>query len=358
MLFLQLLGDKNELLMGNSPLLFLNLLVRFVLDYLSWLFPVACFVATLFTFSFLAKNCELLALDALGVSTSLLARPIIVLAFICSVLCWVFQDTERIVSWFKDSPESTLDCEEKLVSSFKMKLENENRTWYFQSFDLRKGTAKEIYLYNYDEVGNDLFRVKAESGILSRKGWELKNGKFLGFSSSKGIPTIDNENRIFWDVSSSYVSNSSDQETNSPKYNKDFSELYMPNIHDDPRPFALLQTKPRDLSFESLAELIESFPTPTSAKLFPYKLRRAQLFWNAPACMFAVMCAMALSIRREKTTVGFIVGLSLLWILAFYIVRAFCDAMGEKGILSEWVATGSPFIFVLLTSIKILWGNR
>ena len=358
MLFLQLLGDNNELFFESSPLVFLDLFIQLVFDYLPWLFPIACFVSTLFTFSFLTKNRELLALDASGVSTLFLARPVFMLAFVCSVLCWLSQDKKKIKDWFEDSQGSNLDDSKELVSSFRMRLESENRTWYFQSFDLTNGIAKEINLYSYDRAGNDLFRIKAESGKLSKKGWEFRNGKFFGFYSAKGVPVIDNKNNIFWDLTAKPYRNSLELEMNSPRFNKNFSELKMPHIHDDPKPFALLKTKPQDLSFGSLNEVIDRFPTPFSAKLYPYKLRRAQLFWNAPACILAILCAMALSIRREQTSVGFIIGLSFLWILAFYIVRAFCDAMGEKGILSEWIATGIPFIFIFLTSIKMLWDNR
>ena len=341
-----------------SPVVFLNLFVHFVFDYLPWLFPIACFVSTLFTFSFLTKNRELLALDASGVSTLFLARPIFILALVCSILCWLSKDAEKIIDWFEDPLKSNLDRKKELVSSIRMRLESENRTWYFQSFDLGNRIAKEIHLYSYDKAGNDLFRIKAKSGNLSKKGWELKDGKFLGFYSDKGMPAIDDKNHIFWDLTAKPYLNSLELEKKSPRFNKKFSYLHMSNIHDNPRPFALLKTKPEDLSFGSLNELIDRFPSPFSAKLYPYKLRRAQLFWNAPACILAVMCAMALSIRREQTTVGFIVGLSFLWILAFYVVRAFCDAIGEKGILSEWIATGIPFIFLLITSIKMLWDNR
>jgi len=48
----------------------------------------------------------------------------------------------------------------------------------------------------------------------------------------------------------------------------------------------------------------------------------------------------------------------LFYILVFYIIRSLCDALGEKGILSDWVATGIPFVLVFVISVKMIWKNR
>ncbi|MBT5915899.1 MAG: LptF/LptG family permease [Opitutae bacterium] len=357
LLFLQLLTDQDEFLEIESFRTFLVLFTRFALSYLSWLFPIGCFVATLFTFSFLAKNRELLALDTSGCSPFFIARPIIGVAIIISFLSWYSQDTEKLEQWFKNSIGGDEPTKNTIVSSFKMRLQSVHRTWYFQSFDLLNGTAKQIHLYCYDENGSELYRIRSESAILSSKGWYFENGVFLGFSSSRGIPVVKN-NRIFWDPPVNSFDSILNVRTSSPRYNKRFTELHLPEVFDDPTPFALLQAKPQDLSFEKLSELIDNFPNQNSSKLNPYRLRRTQLLWNVPGCFLAVMCALALSLRNEQRSIGFITGLSLFYILVFYIIRSLCDALGEKGIISDWVATGIPFVLVFVISVKMIWKNR
>ncbi|MDG0963475.1 MAG: LptF/LptG family permease [Opitutales bacterium] len=357
LLFLQLLADQEEFLELDSFGTFLVLFTRFALSYLSWLFPVGCFVATLFTFSFLAKNRELLVLDTSGCSPFFIARPIIGLAIIISFLSWYSQDTEKLEQWFKTSIGGEELPKNILVPSFKMILPSVHRTWYFQSFDLLNGTAKQIHLYCYDKNGSELYRIRSESARLSTEGWHFNDGNFLGFSSSKGIPVVKN-NRIYWDPFVKSFDEISSVRTSSPRYNKRFTELYLPEIFDDPTPFAYLKTKPQDLSFEKLSELIDNFPDQNSSKLNPYRLRRTQLLWNVPGCFLAVMCALALSLRNEQRSVGFITGLSLLYILVFYIIRSLCDALGEKGILSDWVATGIPFALVFVVSVRMICKNR
>ena len=314
-------------------------------------------MATLFTFSFLAKNRELLALDTSGCSTFFIIRPIIGLAIGCCFFSWLCQDTEKLNRLLERSLGQEKVEKNTRVSSFKMRLKSVNRTWHFQSFNIETEFAEKIHLYSYDDQGNELFRIRAESGNRSAQGWQFLNGNFLGFSSSRGIPIINN-NQISWDSTSKPFDMTFASGIKTPKYNKQFMELNLPHIHDDPEPFALLRTKPQNLSFDRLNELIECFPHPNSPKLHPYRLRRAQLLWNVPGCFLAVMCGFALTLRKEQSSIGFIIGLSLLWILVFYVIKSFCDALGEKGILSDWVATGIPFMVVFAISIKMLCGNR
>jgi lipopolysaccharide export LptBFGC system permease protein LptF len=357
LLFLQLLSEESKLFASDSFPHFIILFSRFGLSYLSWLLPIGCFVATLFTFSFLAKNRELLALDTSGCSTFFIIRPIIGLAIGCCFFSWLCQDTEKLNRLLERSLDQQKLEKNTQVSSFKMRLKSVNRTWHFQSFNIETEFAEKIHLYSYDDQGNELFRIRAESGNRSDKGWQLLNGNFLGFSSPLGIPIIKDD-QISWDATSERFDMTFASGIKTPKYNKQFLKLNLSHIHDDPEPFALLRTKPQNLSFERLTELIECFPHPNSPKLHPYRLRRAQLLWNVPGCFLAVMCAFALTLRKEHTSIGFIIGLSLLWILVFYIIKSFCDALGEKGILSDWVATGIPFMIVFAISIKLLCGNR
>jgi lipopolysaccharide export LptBFGC system permease protein LptF len=70
------------------------------------------------------------------------------------------------------------------------------------------------------------------------------------------------------------------------------------------------------------------------------------------------MCALAIAIRREQYSIGVTIGLSLIWIIVFYIIRTFCDAFGKLGIFSDWVSTGIPFFIIFIISMGILWRNR
>jgi lipopolysaccharide export LptBFGC system permease protein LptF len=358
LLFLQFLNDKSGVFLHDSFVGFFLLFGETAINYLTWLFPISCFVATLFTFSFLSKNRELLALDASGISFFLIARPIIGLALICSAFSWISKDSDTLIFEMKKLLGSGDMQESREFSSFQMSLPAVNRTWYLQSFDMGKSLAHGIHLYSYDKGGNDLFRIRAESGFLSKSGWQFQNGIFLGFSSGSGIPVISTENQISWQKTPNPFIADPSLALPSPKYNKRFAFLELPEVYDDPKNFALLKAKPDSLSFSQLDEVIQNFPREDSQKLHPYRLRRAQIFWNAPGCLFAVICALALTLKREPSSTGFIIGLSLMWILGFYILRSFFSSLGERGILSAWSATGIPYLSILGISFLVLWKNR
>ena len=51
-------------------------------------------------------------------------------------------------------------------------------------------------------------------------------------------------------------------------------------------------------------------------------------------------------------------GIALLGAFLFYLMKTFCDALGEKGIVSEWVAVAIPYFFVVAGSFCLLLRNR
>lgn len=358
LLFIQFLNEDN-IFLGNGPSLpVIKLFLFKAVTFLPWLFPIICFVSTILTFSFLAKNRELLALVSNGFSTLSISLPILGLALVCSVFAWFFQDTERIVDWFDANFDKHAVSDDKKNSSFKMVLDKVNRTWFFDKYESDTGFAHNIHLYCYDDYGNDLYRISSQSGQKTKNGWKFNNGTFLGFGSSKGIPVIKKNNQLSWAPYLVRSDKKPSMNTNIPRYQKEFNEIELPHVKDDPEPFALLRVRPKDLNYKDLAKIVNSYPEPNSPKLLPYRLRSAQLFWNAPACFFAVMCALAIAIRREQYSIGVTIGLSLIWIIVFYIIRTFCEAFGKLGIFSDWISTGIPFITIFLISMGILWRNR
>ena len=357
LLFLQFLTDYSTEFYANSLSICLQEFIYLAFSYLSWLFPVSCFIATIFTISNLGKNRELLAMDASGLSIFYICRPILIMSFLCCVFSWLCKDGKNFPSFFDNFFGWSLEKNVKETQSFHMKIDDKKRTWYFNNYDFHKNEAHGIYLYSYDEKGNDLFRIKAKTGLFSEEGWELKDGYFLGFLTSTGTPFLS-KGHIAWESYPTIEQDPLDSDTFSPRFKKEFSTLYLPEIKDDPRPFALLRTEPKSLSFGELNLLISDFPSENSPQVQPYRLRRAQLFWNAPACLLAALCALAISINRQQSSIGIIVGVSIIWISGFYMLRTFCDALGEKGILKEWQASGIPFAVILLFSIVQLWRKR
>jgi lipopolysaccharide export LptBFGC system permease protein LptF len=127
---------------------------------------------------------------------------------------------------------------------------------------------------------------------------------------------------------------------------------------DDPRIHAALRKKPSSLSYGELTVVINQYPNQSSAKLYPYRLRRAQLAGSAPGCLLAILCGLAIGLRKKSSSVGSMVGIALLGTFLFYLLKTFCDALGEKGIVSEWEAVGIPYLLVLVVCFLLILRNR
>lgn len=357
LIFLQLIGDEG-ISFSSDPVK--DLFQKFfypVVEYQTWLFPICCFLATIFSISALSKNRELMALDASGVSFFVISKPILVLALVCCTINFLLTDSERITAFIDRSFGWTSNAKSESVESFQMKLKDEKRTWYFNNYDTRNKHASGIFLYSYDEKGNDVYRIKAKSGNYSEDGWELKNGRFLGFSTDEGTPLLIN-GYLKWKHLPSPIQDNNDSKPFGPRFKKDFIFLKLDDISDNPLPYALMRSQPKEMSMSDLNVVLEQFPDNVFRDAQPYRLRRAQLFWNSPACLLATFFALAVSLNRKKNSVGLTIGLSIIWISFFYIIKTVSDLFGEKGILNEWYAVGIPFLLFFLISIFTLWKNR
>lgn len=327
-------------------------LLLWVLGYLPWLLPISCFVATVACFSFLSKNRELLALLASGCSPAGLSKPLFFIGLFFSILCWASVNFEQ-----KSTFQNKNSNGERDLSSFSMQIAK-SRIWYFKELDQVTWRGRDVQVYSYDKNGSDSYRVRAKGAFWSGRGWRFENGRFLGFPSAKGLPVPKDDGvGLNWEKIPDR-NDGADISRSSPGINKTFSTLFLALPDDDPRPHAMLLRAPESLGYNELDEIIENYPNKDSAKLYPYRLRRAQLLWSAPSCLFAILCGVAIGFRKKSSSIGSLFGFSLIGILLFYVMKTCFDALGERGVLSEWVAVGSPYLFILTGALFLLAKNR
>lgn len=351
-LFLQAFSDNPEFFSKFLDHSGRKEALAWVLGYMPWVLPVSCFIATVSALGIFSKNHELLAMRASGISGFAIGKPILLLGLLVSIASWFARDSQiQLVS------SGTQPKKESILASFGMKID-QSRIWYFKEFDEAKGKGKGVQVYSYDQNGSDSYRIRAKSATWIENGWSFKEGRFLGFPSEKGVPVPKPDGvGIDWEANPVGFENAN-QVRASPRINKRFSALFLPLEKDDPFPHAALRQKPNTLNYGELGTLLSEYPRQNSAKLYPYKLRRAQLLWSGPSCLVAVLCGLALGLRRKITSVGRIAGLSLLGMLIFYLAKTFCDALGEKGIVSEWLASGVPYLLVVIIAICLMRHNR
>lgn len=155
--------------------------------------PVACLMATLFTFSNLHKANELVALFSAGMSLFRLAVPVLLLAaFLAGVLFFL---SDQIIPRFmqKKNYVEYVEIQKKpaLYSTVKT-----NRIWYrsenilfnIKTLNPEAKKAQGITLYYFDNDWNLVQLITASDVDIGNEKWNLKDGFVTLFATESSFP--------------------------------------------------------------------------------------------------------------------------------------------------------------------------
>ena len=317
-----------------------------LLSYLPWLLPICCLGASLFSLSFARKRGEWTAMLANGISPIQSFSLIVILGFGIGLSSdWLMNGAGL----------RSMDMSDLETRSLKMQIGSE-RLWYFRSFDPSTGIGRDLQLFQYGEKGEDVMRLRATTAKWeSEKGWTFYNGKFLGFYSAKGLPVIDeNKSSLVWETIEAASVKGEVYQTKSPGISRSFDQLYGLDIPDDPTPYLWLQKRAKDMTLVEIERLLDRFPSSKGKEMISYQLRKAQLWWNGPACLVALIIGLGLGSARGSSTPAKLAGVSLLGALGFYFIRTLSDSLGEQQILTPMVTASLPYLLVVIGTFIFL----
>jgi lipopolysaccharide export LptBFGC system permease protein LptF len=317
-----------------------------LLSYLPWLLPICCLGASLFTLSFVKKRGEWTGLLANGISPWQSFFVIILLGIgVGGASDWMMNHLG----------DRSMDMSGLTKTSLKMQSGND-RLWYFRSFDPATCTGHDLQLFTYGKGGEDLFRIRAERAVWDlQHGWSFHKGRFLGFYSSLGLPVIDEKGTtIIWESLPNLGNEDGIYQTKSPGINRSFQRIEGLGLMDDPLPYLWLQKRPKEMSSLEIDRLLDYLPNPQTSEINPYRLRKAQLWWNGPACMVALLVGLGLGCCRRFSTPAQLAGVALLGAMCFYLVRTLSESLGEQQILSPFVSASLPYILVMMATVLLI----
>ena len=139
----------------------------------------------------------------------------------------------------------------------------------------------------------------------------------------------------------------------SPGINRRFEKLINFEFKDDPLPFLWLQKRPKDMNTAEIDRLLENFSDSKSKKIVPYKIRRAQLMWNGPACIVALLIGLAMGISKFSSSPSRLAGIALLGSLIFFLIHRFSYSLGIEQIISPDLAASLPFILIIFLAFVL-----
>lgn len=155
--------------------------------------PMACLLATLFTFGNLQKHNELTALFSAGMSLARVSTPILVLnAFIAAT---VFYIGDQVMPAFAKKKNYVY-----LVDIVKQpglySMVKENKIWYrskeslfnIKTLNIKKRQAQQLTLYNFDRDWNLVQLITAQEVALEPEQWILTKGTITLFTEDSSFP--------------------------------------------------------------------------------------------------------------------------------------------------------------------------
>lgn len=297
-------------------------------------FPVGLLLGSLFTFDKLSKDSELTIFRAVGMSFSRILRPLLVLSFIVTYLCFVTYD--KWIPYTCQKLEEIKGGQMLTQYIYTKKDENNNPEQAVIVSRFFEGEMNDVIVMNFSkQVFDDLHGLdNILVGEIGHKGvnpngepsWVLDN-----------VTSYDiNEDGIFRKITKhdkAYILNGEDANDaytimiNSTKKDRDINNKDLKKYVD------LLKKENLDEDYRLMAN------------------KYYQRFFHPFVCvLLAVMgCLLGFSKPREQRLIGFTIAIGCIFV--YYITLPFFDLLAEKGVLPPLATAAIPPLAFLLAII-------
>lgn len=288
-------------------------------------FPVGLLLGSLFTFDKLSKDSELTIFRAVGMSFERILRPLLVLSFIVTYLCFVTYD--KLIPY---SCQKLMEIKERTSLTqyiYTKKDENNHPKQAVVVSRFFQGEMTNVIVMNFsNQVFDDLHGLK--NILVAQTGYkgEDKNGVHCWILKDVTSYEIDSEG-IF----------------HNPTHKAQVNILNG-NEADDAYTIMLNSTKrDRDINNKDLkhyVSLLKKAELDEDYRLM--KNKYLQRFFHPFVCvLLAIMgCLLGFSKPREQRLIGFTIAIGCIFV--YYITLPFFDLLAEKGILPPLITAAFP----------------
>jgi LPS export ABC transporter permease LptG len=296
--------------------------------------PLAVLISVLVTFGILNRNSEITAMKATGISLYRLVIPIVSISAILAVCLFIFDDyylpsanrrQEALRSTIKGHPPQTFfHPEEKWMFGQRGPGEPAH-IFYYQFFDRDDDAFANLSVFEFDPSTFALSRRIFASRVVwdnQSESWRFINGWVRNIRGSN------------------------------PEYNE-FRNTTFSEIREDPGYFKKENLQSQEMNFQQLGAYIRDL---RQSGFDTMRLRVAlwhKLAYPLIAIIMAVLAIpFALSMGRRGSLTGISVAISIA--LAFWVVDALFEAMGNVNYLPAALAAWSPDVLFGLTGGYLL----
>ena len=288
-------------------------------------FPVGLLLGSLFTFDKLSKDSELTIFRAVGMSFSRILRPLLILSFIVTYLCFVTYD-----KWIPYSCQKLQEIKggEALTQYiYTQKDENNHPKQAVIVSKFFRGKMTNIIVLNFSkQVFDDLHGL---------------NNILVGESGYKGVDKNGNPCWVLEDVTSYNIN----EDGIFKKITKQ-DKTYILNGEDAEDAYTIMinsTKRDRDINNKDLKHYVDLLKKANLDE--DYRLmynKYLQRFFHPFVCVLLAIlgCLLGFSKPREQRLIGFTIAIGCIFV--YYITLPFFDLLAEKGVLHPIITAAFP----------------
>ena len=314
-----------------------TLLAKFYLANLPLMFiqvaPFACLLSTLYTFSKLNHNNEIIAMRASGLSIFYISKTVIIFGLLISLLIFWVPDrvapaamlaTKQIQARMEEGRKDKKKIESLTnVSMYGSK----NRLFFINRFYPSTNTAEGIIILEQDENQNLIRKIVANKAVYEDGLWRFYQSITYNFDANGQI--IDE-----------------------PQY----LEEEIMTIPETPKDFLAQRQRPEYMTIDQLENYIWKMSRSGATTVIRnLKIDLYQKFTTPFTSLIIILLGIPFSLMMQKRATGLSsIGISIIVGFLYYILDAICVAIGRGGVLPPFVAASLVHVIALTFSIYLI----
>ncbi|MCM8796573.1 MAG: LptF/LptG family permease [Candidatus Omnitrophica bacterium] len=333
---IDILSQLEDLLKNNVSI---KLLLQYYLSIMPVMLlrvmPFACLLSTLYVFSKLNHNNEIIAMRTAGLSIPQISRNVFLLTVIASLFIFWINDrvapsalviNEKIKIQMNEGKKQSKTKKEEIINYLTM-YGLKNRLFFINKFNLAAKTMEGITILEHDEKQNLTKKIVANRGSYKENLWKFYHVITYNF---------DRNGQVIGE----------------PIY----MEEEIMSIPETPKEFASQRQRSELMTIEQLEEHIWKLSRSGARSVIRnFEVDLYQRFTSPLTCIIITLVAIPFALRMRRRATGLSsIGLSLLVGFLYYILDAIGIAFGKGGILPPLLATLSSHIIMLVFGLYML----
>jgi len=297
--------------------------------------PFACLLSTLYTFSKLNHNNEIIAMRASGLSVFYITKTAIIFGLLISMLIFWITDrvsphttllTKQIQVKMDEKKKDRKESKSEVLSNLSM-YGSKNRLFFIDRYYPATMTMDGVIILEQDEHQNLTRKIVANKGIYEDGIWKFYQSITYDFDLNGQI-------------------------VDEPLY----LEEEIMTIPETPRDFLAQRQKPEFMTIGQLDNYIWKMSRSGATTVIRnLKIDLYQKFTAPFASLIIILLGIPFSLMMHKRASGLSsIGISILVGFGYYILDAVCVAIGKGGVLPPVLSASLAHIIALTFSISLI----